>query len=122
MWWGDFSRVGLHKDVIRLRRVNGQIITLEHRKKQMRGNERRQDTREKIQLGGLVVKAGLRRTDKAVILGILKEAASKLSDKSEFERFRIIGKAAFRHDDETGNDGIEPDHADAADGAGADRS
>ena len=88
----------------------------------MRGNQRSQDTREKIQLGGLVVKAGLRRTDKAVILGILKEAALKLSDKSEFERFRHIGKAAFRHDDETRNDAFGPDHADAADSAGADRS
>lgn len=86
----------------------------------MRGNERRQDTREKIQLGGLVVKAGLRRTDKAVILGILKEAACKLSDRSEFERYRTIGKAAFSDDNETGNDALRPDHADAADSTGAD--
>ena len=31
--------------------------------------ERRRDTREKIELGGLVVKAGLREADRAVILG-----------------------------------------------------
>lgn len=86
----------------------------------MRGNERRQDAREKIQLGGLVVKAGLRRTDKAVILGIQKEAAGRLSDRSEFERYRTIGKAAFRDDNETGNDAIGPDRADAADSTGAD--
>ena len=38
-------------------------------------------TRDKIELGGLVVKAGLRETDKAVMLGILMEAASKLSSQ-----------------------------------------
>ena len=37
--------------------------------------ERRRDTREKIELGGLVVKAGLRGADRAVILGVLIEAA-----------------------------------------------
>lgn len=86
----------------------------------MRSNERRQDAREKIQLGGLVVKAGLRRTDKAVILGILKEAAARLSNRSEFERYRTIGKAAFSDDNETGNDAFGPDHAHAADSTGAD--
>lgn len=86
----------------------------------MRDNQRRQDTGGKIQLGGLVVKAGLRRTDKAVILGILKEAAVKLSDKSEFERYRTIGKAAFSDDNETGNDALGPDHTHAADSTGTD--
>jgi hypothetical protein len=37
--------------------------------------ERRRDTREKIERGGLVVKAGLRQADRAFILGVLIEAA-----------------------------------------------
>jgi hypothetical protein len=86
----------------------------------MRGDDRRQDARQKIQLGGLVVKAGLRETDKAIILGILKEAALRLSDKETRDRYRAIGKAAFKDDDETGNDDLDPDHAHAARGIGTD--
>jgi hypothetical protein len=66
----------------------------------MRENDRKKDTRQKIELGGLVVKAGLRGTDKAVILGILTEAAKRLSDNDEHKRYRAIGKAAFNDDDQ----------------------
>ncbi|PRA80181.1 conjugal transfer protein TraD [Ochrobactrum sp. MYb29] len=38
--------------------------------------ERKQDARQKIELGGLVIKAGLRHADKAFILGALMEAAA----------------------------------------------
>jgi hypothetical protein len=86
----------------------------------MREDDRRKDARQKIQLGGLVVKAGLRETDKAIILGILKDAGSRLADKGERDRYRAIGKAAFKDDDETGNDAPDPDHAHAARGIGTD--
>jgi Conjugal transfer protein TraD len=62
--------------------------------------DRKKDTRSKIQLGGLVVKAGLRDLDKAVILGILIDASQRLDDRHAFERWRAIGKAAFKQDTE----------------------
>ena len=59
---------------------------------------RRKDAHEKIQLGGLVVKAGLREMDKAVLLGILVFGASELEKEGVKDRFRAIGKAKFRED------------------------
>ena len=58
--------------------------------------ERRRDTREKIELGGLVVKAGLREADRAVILGVLIEAAQHDRHSAAVERWRAIGQDAFR--------------------------
>ena len=36
-----------------------------------RSDDRKKDTREKIQLGGLIVKAGLRYEKRALLLGML---------------------------------------------------
>lgn len=60
--------------------------------------ERKRDTREKIQLGGLVVKAGLRSADRAVILGALLDLARRADNQKEWARLREIGKAAFGND------------------------
>ncbi len=59
---------------------------------------RQQDTRHKIQLGGLVIKAGLRDAPPAVILGMLVLGARALSGprSAEFrERCERAGDAAF---------------------------
>ena len=56
---------------------------------------RRQDTREKIELGGLVVKAGLRGADRAVVLGVLIDGAERAADQDEYERLRRIGAHAL---------------------------
>jgi hypothetical protein len=53
--------------------------------------ERRRDTREKIERGGLVVKA-----DRAVILGALIEAAQHDRHSAAVKRWRAIGQDAFR--------------------------
>jgi hypothetical protein len=60
--------------------------------------ERKRDTREKIQLGGLVVKAGLRSADRAVILGALVDLARRADNQAEWARLRAIGKASFGND------------------------
>lgn len=60
--------------------------------------ERKRDTRDKIQLGGLVVKAGLRTADRAVILGALVEVGRRADNQTEWARLRAIGKAAFGND------------------------
>ena len=59
---------------------------------------RKQDTREKIQLGGLVVKAGLRDEDKAIILGALLEVtkAKKNNDEAQIAAWEAIGSMALQ--------------------------
>ena len=52
--------------------------------------DRKQDTREKIALGGLIVKAGLRYESRTLLLGLLMDAKSRLSG-NEVERARLMG-------------------------------
>ena len=62
---------------------------------------RRQDTREKIELGGLIVKAGLRYEKRALLLGLLIDAAARFrNDAAERARLMAIGTEAFRRDAE----------------------
>ena len=44
---------------------------------------RRKDTREKIQLGGLIAKAGLRYEKRALLLGMLIDAADRIRDEAD---------------------------------------
>lgn len=52
--------------------------------------DRKKDTREKIALGGLIVKAGLRYESRALLLGLLIDAKSRLNG-NEAERARLTG-------------------------------
>ena len=62
---------------------------------------RKKDTREKIQLGGLIVKAGLRWEKRALLLGILIDAAARLKhDAVERDRLTALGTEAFGDDPE----------------------
>lgn len=61
----------------------------------MTNDDRRKDAREKIALGGLIVKAGLRGANKAFLLGILMEAAAHPPGSSEHARLEKLGKTAF---------------------------
>lgn len=62
---------------------------------------RRKDTREKIQLGGLIAKAGLRYEKRALLLGLLIDAASRIrSDEAERARLMTIGEKAFSDEGE----------------------
>ncbi|WP_019223233.1 conjugal transfer protein TraD [Bartonella rattaustraliani] len=56
---------------------------------------RRKDAREKIILGSLVVKAGLRNADKSFILGCLIHAAKLNTNSKEYKDFEKIGRSAF---------------------------
>lgn len=60
---------------------------------------RKKDTREKIALGGLIVKAGLRYESRALLLGLLIDAKSRFNG-NEAERARLtgIGTEAFGRD------------------------
>lgn len=59
----------------------------------MRTLERKEDTRRKIQLGGLIKKVGLDSEPTAVILGMLLEAAEVLTENGDEvrNRWRLIG-------------------------------
>ncbi|KQT63300.1 MULTISPECIES: conjugal transfer protein TraD [unclassified Aureimonas] len=61
-------------------------------------DERKRDAREKITLGGLVVKAGLREADRAFLLGVLMEAASIGTDTAAHRRLVAVGRKAFHAD------------------------
>ncbi|MCD2175107.1 type IV conjugative transfer system coupling protein TraD [Rhizobium sp. C4] len=62
---------------------------------------RKKDTREKIELGGLVVKAGLRFEKRALLLGALIELQQRLAnDANERDRLIAIGSEAFGNDRE----------------------
>ena len=59
---------------------------------------RRLDTKQKIELGVLVVKAGLREADRAFILGGLLDLARLDQNSAEAQRLRGIGNNAFQQE------------------------
>lgn len=62
---------------------------------------RKKDTREKIELGGLIAKAGLRYEKRVLLLGLLIDAAGRLrSNEVERERLTVIGAKAFGREGE----------------------
>jgi hypothetical protein len=62
---------------------------------------RQKDAHEKIQLGGLVVKAGLREENRAFLLGILITAAEQRGNEKLREAMIAKGRRAFTDDSET---------------------
>ncbi|MCK9549577.1 type IV conjugative transfer system coupling protein TraD [Aquamicrobium sp.] len=60
---------------------------------------RKKDTHEKIQLGGLIAKAGLRYEKRALLLGLLVDGARRIrADDAERSRLLAIGERAFAND------------------------
>jgi hypothetical protein len=74
------------------------LVRVEMRKARMTTAERRADTRRKIQLGGLIVKAGLAGEEPSVLLGMLTSGARVLKSPSATDsrrRWKEIGDRAF---------------------------
>lgn len=87
-----------------------------------RTDDRKKDTREKIQLGGLIAKAGLRYEKRALLLGLLLEAKRNLAGNApERARLLAIGEEAFRHDAQEADFGVDAHPADDHDRLDADR-
>jgi len=62
---------------------------------------RKKDTREKIELGGLIVKAGLRYEKRALLLGALIELRQRLErDVGERPRLTALGAEGFGNEGE----------------------
>ena len=58
--------------------------------------QRKQDTRRKIEFGGLVIKAEMNDYSKDVILGALFDARKQIEQSDENKRlFEVTGKAEF---------------------------
>lgn len=57
---------------------------------------RKADTYKKIQLGGLVIKAGLKGEEPAIVLGALAEARRSIdTDPQARARYKALGDALF---------------------------
>ena len=77
------------------------LARLERMARTMTTDARKKDTREKIELGGLIVKAGLRYEKRALLLGLLIDAAGRIrGDEAERSRLTAVGAEAFGRDNE----------------------
>lgn len=106
------SHANLHHDLIRTAKAlsrstqarNRRLATLARHDARAWQVTRRERTRQLIELGGLVAKAGLvdlTDDDRAVLLGLLVEAAAKLSGDNVDQQLAIWrrrGKRAFEAD------------------------
>lgn len=82
----------------KLQKTQQQIARFERAYARERIKERKADTREKIEFGGLVKKAGMHNYSKAVILGVLIEAAAQLeNDDDLLKQYQRKGDAAFKN-------------------------
>lgn len=64
----------------------------------------KKDTRDKIELGDLVVKAGLRHADKAFILGTLIEAAALPLHSPRRQKMTATGRGELAAKENTGHE------------------
>src|SRR3954453_16503015 len=81
-----------------LKRLHQRILFLERRQQRDMMNNRKRETRDKVIFGGLIIKAGLRKADRAFLLGALIEASRIPSDTVQYRQLREIGMEAFRAD------------------------
>lgn len=82
--------------VHRLRRMDQRIVFLERKRQRRMTQEPKRETREKIILGGLIIKAGLKNADRAFLLGALIEANRVRVGTVEHDRLCALGAEAFR--------------------------
>ena len=59
-------------------------------------DQRKADTRHKIQLGGLVIKAGLGHIDAMALLGLLVTYGDAARDPGEQQHLREVGRTFAR--------------------------
>ena len=82
-------------------RLRAALLRLERMSRNLTADARKKDTRDKIELGGLIVKAGLRFEKRALLLGALIDLQKRLkSDDTERTRLTAIGAEAFGNEGE----------------------
>ena len=93
----DFSRFE-DNTAKRLRQTQTNQTRLLHKLARMKDLERKKETRRKIQLGGLIKKAGIDSEATAILYGLLLEAAEQLESEKATEarkRWQLKGDIAF---------------------------
>ena len=74
-------------------RLESALKRLERERSDLMTDQRKADTRHKIQLGGLVIKAGLGHVDAMALLGLLVSHGDAACDPGEQQHFREVGRA-----------------------------
>ena len=81
---------------VKIKKQTQLVAKLERQLALLKLKERKQDTRRKIELGGLVVKAKMDQLPKAMILGALIDALEQIeSSDGAAALFKSKGEAAF---------------------------
>ena len=99
---------------MRIQQLSLRLSRLEKRQARlatgMVDDRRKQETRKKITLGGLVVKAGLADAPPALLLGALLELAKLDAANPRYRQLLADGRAAFAADAalKTGTDHADP--------------
>lgn len=79
-----------------LKKAHQRLIRLEKSQALQKVKKRKQETRRKIEFGGLVVKARMDAYSKDLILGALLDAKAQIESSPESRRlFEIKGQKAF---------------------------
>ena len=88
-WRRDFGKTDKgHRRASRLRVLRRKHRRMAQALEAVTAAERKRDAHEKIQLGGVVIKAGLRTVDKAVLLGALLEVAALDPASDQYKRLK----------------------------------
>ena len=75
-----------------MRRFESALKHLEMERGKFMSDHRKADTRHKIQLGGLVIKAGLGQIDAMALLGLLVTHRDTVRDPGEQQHLRDVGR------------------------------
>ncbi len=79
-----------------VKRLDQRLMGLELRRRFLMSGERKRDARQKLLLGGLVVRAGLAEADRAFLLGALLELVKVSLTSDGYRRLREIGETALK--------------------------
>ena len=74
-------------------RLENALTRLERERSNFMTDQRKADTRHKIQLGGLIIKAGLGHVDAMALLGLLVTHRDAARDPGEQQLLRDVGRA-----------------------------
>lgn len=94
----DDNWLSLNETPKKLKKIKSSICYLERQASRVKTTDRKQDTRRKIQMGGLVKKAGLDSETTAVLFGMLLDCKEKLSsdESSQFKNhWQVKGDLAL---------------------------
>lgn len=78
-----------------LGKLRQKMLRMEAERARTVAQSRKEDARHKIQLGGLIIKAGLGDEDTLILFGALVELADGINKPGERDRLMTRGRKAF---------------------------